>query len=95
MRVVNLGGPIALGVVGAILYFAMSDMIPGLDSKMVGLILMGAAAVWLVLGLIANRPRSTVTTERTNVQDTGGAAPRGGAAGGGQSYEREIRHDEV
>ena len=91
MRVVNVGGPIALGVVGAILYFAMSDMIQGVDTKMVGLILLAAAAIWLVVGLIANRPRSTVTTERANVQDTGGAAPGGGA----QSYEREIRRDEV
>lgn len=92
MRVVNVGGPIALGVVGAILYFAMSDMIPGVDTKMVGLILLGAAALWLVIGLIANRPRSMVTTERTNVQDSGGAAP---GRGGAQSYEREIRQDEV
>ncbi len=93
MRVVNIGGPIALGVAGAILYFAMSDVIPGLDTQMVGLILLGAAVIWLVLGLIANRPRSVVTTERTNVQDTGGTAPRQG--GGAQSYEREVRQDEV
>ena len=93
MRVVNIGGPIALGVIGAILYFAMNDVIPGLDSKMVGLIHMGAAANWLVLGMITNRPRSVVTTERTNVQDTGGTVPRQG--GGAQSVEREVRHDEV
>lgn len=92
MRVVNVGGPIALGVVGAILYFAMSDMVKGVDTKMVGLILLAAAVIWLVIGLIANRPRSVVTTERTNVQGTGGVAP---GAGGAQSYEREVRQDEV
>ena len=93
MRVVNVGGPIALGVIGAILYFAMSDMLQGVDTKMIGLILMAAAALWLVIGLFANRPRSSVTTERTNVQGTGGVAP--GYGPGGQSVEREVRHDEV
>ena len=93
MRVVNVGGPIALGVIGAILYFAMSDMLQGVDTKMIGLILMAAALLWLVVGLFANRPRSSVTTERTNVQGTGGAVP--GHGPGGQSVEREVRHDEV
>lgn len=85
MRIVNIGGPVALGVIGAILYFAMSDMIPGVDSKMVGLILLVAAAVWLVIGLVANRPRSAVTSERTNVHGSQGA----------ETVEREVRHDEV
>lgn len=93
MRVVNVGGPIALGVIGAILYFAMSDMLSGVDTKMIGLILMAAAVVWLLVGLVANRPRSVVTTERTNVQGTGGYADGPGPAG--QSVEREVRHDEV
>ncbi|TBT85382.1 hypothetical protein ET989_06440 [Propioniciclava sinopodophylli] len=93
MRVVNVGGPIALGVIGAILYFAMSDMLQGVDTKMIGLILMAAALLWLVVGLFANRPRSSVTTERTNVQGTGGVAP--GHGPGGQSVEREVRHDEL
>lgn len=88
MRVVNVGGPIALGVVGAILYFAMSDMIQGVDTKMIGLILLAAAAIWLVIGLIANRPRSIVTSEHTNVQGTGDA-------GGARSVQREVRQDEV
>ncbi|MBB1501656.1 hypothetical protein H5397_09475 [Propioniciclava sp. MC1683] len=87
MRYVNIGGPVALGVIGAILYFAMSEMLEGVDTKMIGLILMAAAAIWLVFGLIANRPRSSVTTERTDVHGTG--------ARGNQSVEREVRHDEV
>lgn len=85
MRVVNIGGPVALGVVGAILYLAMSDLIKGVDTKMIGLILLVAAAIWLVVGLIANRPRSAVTTERTNVQGAQGA----------ETVEREVRHDEM
>lgn len=89
MRVVNIGGPVFLGVVGAILYFAMDDMIPGVDTNVVGLILMAAAVIWLIVGLIVNRPRATVTTERTDVQGTGGAAPDA------QSYERRTRQDEV
>ena len=79
MRYVNIGGPVALGVIGAILYFAMSEMLEGVDTKMIGLILMAAAAIWLILGLVMARPRSSVTTERTNPAGT----------------EREVRHDEV
>ena len=45
MRYVNIGGPVALGVIGAILYFAMSEMLEGVDTKMIGLILMAAAAI--------------------------------------------------
>ncbi|MDO5534263.1 MAG: DUF6458 family protein [Propionibacteriaceae bacterium] len=88
MRVVNIGGPITLGVIGAILYFALTNVIEGVDTQMIGLILMVAAVLWLVLGLVANRPRTAVTSERTHVEGTGGAA-------GGKSVEREVRRDEV
>lgn len=90
MRAVNIGGPIALGVIGAILYFAMSEMIQGVDTRMIGLILMVAAAIWLVLGLFVARPRTRVTTERTDVHGVGGA-------GGPQDRvaEREVRQDDI
>ncbi|MDN5569699.1 MAG: hypothetical protein L0G22_00300 [Propionibacteriaceae bacterium] len=93
MRAVNIGGPIALGVIGAILYFAMSEMIQGVDTRMIGLILLVAAVIWLVLGLFLGRPRSHVTTERTNVQGTAGEV-RGGQPGS-RVTEREVRQDEV
>lgn len=85
MRYFNIGGPIAVAVLGAILYFALSDGIPGVDLRMIGLILMVAAAIWLVLGFIGTRPRSHVTSERTTTQGPGGA----------QNVEREVRQDEV
>ena len=90
MRYMNIGGPIALGVLGAIMAFAMQDMIPGFDTRTVGFILLGAALLWLVFGFIAARPRTRITSERTNVVDDGR-----GVRGGGQSYEREVRQDEV
>ncbi|WP_232547981.1 DUF6458 family protein [Propioniciclava soli] len=92
MRVANIGGPITLAVIGAILYFALSDMIEGVDTAMIGLILMVAAAIWLVVGLLVNRPRTRVTSERTDVQGTGGVA---GGPVNNQVVEREVRQDEV
>ncbi|GMA30577.1 DUF6458 family protein [Litorihabitans aurantiacus] len=87
-RTARIGGPIALAVIGAILYFAVSDMIEAVDLTMIGLILMIAGAVWLVIELIVNRRRSAVTSERTSVRD-----PR--APGGVTQSEREVRRDEI
>ena len=87
-RSARIGGPIALAIIGAILYFAVSDLVEQVDLKMIGLILMIAGAVWLVIELIVNRRRSAVTSERTAVRDPN-------APGGVARSEREIRRDEL
>ena len=95
MRAFNIGGPIALGVVGAILYLAVPNLVRGVDTKMIGIILFVAAVIWLVLGLVLTRPRTRVVTDRTDVQGapvrtvTGTSAPRA------QVVEREVREEEV
>lgn len=48
----TIGGSIFLIVVGAILYFATSWHLSGIDLNVVGLILMIAGAAGLVLGFI-------------------------------------------
>lgn len=47
----TIGASIFLGAVGAILRYAVADQYPDVDLRMIGLILMVAAAVGLVLGL--------------------------------------------
>ncbi|MDO5682515.1 MAG: DUF6458 family protein [Propionibacteriaceae bacterium] len=61
MRVVRVGGPIVLAVIGLILALAVSDAIPGVDLTMVGWILFGAAIVWLLIEVAMNRPRTRVS----------------------------------
>ena len=87
-RTARIGGPIAIVVIGAILYFAISDMVEGVDLTMIGLILMVAGAAWLLIELIVNRRRSAVTSERTAVRDPN-------APGGVTRTEREVRRDEI
>lgn len=72
MNYMNIGGPIALGVIGAILAFAVSDMFEGVDLTMIGYILIAGAAIWLVLGLIFNsRSRAVRSSESRTVDGTG------------------------
>lgn len=52
MRFLNIGGPVALAVVGAILFFAVNVDFSGIEVSTIGLILMVAAAVWFVVGLV-------------------------------------------
>lgn len=85
-RSARIGGPIALAVIGAILYFAVANMVEQVDLKMIGLILMIAGAAWLVVELVVNRRRSAVTSERTAVRDPN-------APGGVVESEREVRRD--
>ncbi|MDO5498277.1 MAG: DUF6458 family protein [Propionibacteriaceae bacterium] len=75
MRVVRIGGPIALAVIGLILALAVSNAIDGVNLSLIGWILFGAAAVWLLLELVLNRPRTRVTEIR-DVQDRGQAVHR-------------------
>lgn len=55
MNGTQLGGPIALVVIGLILALAVANRIPGVDLVMIGYILAGAGAVWLVLALVLQR----------------------------------------
>lgn len=87
MRVARLGGPIGLLVIGAILRFAVANMVPNVDLGMIGLILMAAGAVWLIVELVMARPRSVSTAERTVVQNNDGTPA--------QQVERETRSDGV
>jgi energy-converting hydrogenase Eha subunit C len=59
----TFGVAIFLGAVGAILRYAVADEVEGVDLRMIGLILMVAAAVGLVIGLIqlSTARRRTVT----------------------------------
>ena len=52
MRFLNIGGPVALAVVGAVLFFAVNVDFSGIEVSTIGLILMVAAAVWFVVGLV-------------------------------------------
>lgn len=51
------GGSIALIAIGAILAFAVTDAINGIDLTMVGYICMAAGALGIVLSLIVNSRR--------------------------------------
>ncbi|MFO6452139.1 MULTISPECIES: DUF6458 family protein [Aeromicrobium] len=51
------GGSIALIAIGAILAFAVTDAINGVDLTMVGYICMAAGALGIVLSLIVNSRR--------------------------------------
>ena len=95
MRAFNIGGPIALGVVGAILYLAVPNLLRGVDTKMIGIILFVAAVIWLVLGLVLTRPRTRIVTDRTDVQGVPVRTVPGTAAPREQVVEREVREEEV
>ena len=62
----GIGTSIFLLAVGAILAFAVTDAISGVELTVVGYILMGAGALGLVISMIvANRaPRDRVVRER-------------------------------
>lgn len=59
----TIGVSIFLGAVGAILRYAVADQVENVDLRMIGLILMVAAAVGLVLGLIQTLSRGRVVSE--------------------------------
>lgn len=66
----RIAGSIILGVLGAILYFAVTADVAGVSLPTVGLILMIAAAIWflieLVVGFTGERSRSTSTVRDTD-----------------------------
>lgn len=61
----GIGTGIFLIVVGAILAFAVQDMVSGVDLTMVGYICMAAGALALIVALVINKQRANTThTER-------------------------------
>lgn len=54
----GIGGGIFLIVVGAILAFAVTDVLEGVDLVMVGYICMAAGVLTLIIAMIVNAQRS-------------------------------------
>jgi len=52
MRFLNIGGPVALAVLGAVLYFAVNFQFSGIEISTIGVILMVAAAIWFIAGIV-------------------------------------------
>ena len=64
----GIGTSILLLAVGAILAFAVTDAISGVDLTVIGYILMAAGALGLLISLlVANRARDRVVTRERDV----------------------------
>jgi uncharacterized membrane protein YedE/YeeE len=66
----RIGSSIVLIAIGAILAFAVADVVDFIDLRLVGYILMGVGVLGLIVSLVMNAPRSQrrVSESRT-VQD--------------------------
>ncbi len=68
----RIGTSIVLIALGAILAFAVADLVSFIDLTLVGYILMGVGVLGLIISLLMNAPRSQRrTTESRTVQDPG------------------------
>lgn len=66
----RIGSSIALIALGAILAFAVADVVDFVDLRLVGYILMGVGVLGLILSLVMNAPRSQKrVSESRTVQD--------------------------
>lgn len=66
----RIGSSIALIAIGAILAFAVADVVDFIDLRLVGYILMGVGVLGLIVSLIMNAPRSQRrVSESRSVQD--------------------------
>ena len=73
MFVMSIGTGIVLLVIGAILTFATSFQVPGVNLVLIGQILMAAGAIVTVIGIVlATRKRQSVTTVRSGVDPASG-----------------------
>ncbi len=57
----GIGGGIFLIVVGAILAFAVSDAVSGVDLAMIGYICMAAGVLTLIIALVVNAQRTNTS----------------------------------
>ena len=60
-RAMGIGGGIFLIVVGAILAFAVSDAVEGVDLGMIGYICMAAGVLMLIIALVLNAQRTNTS----------------------------------
>ncbi|MBG6106879.1 DUF6458 family protein [Frigoribacterium sp. CG_9.8] len=68
----GIGTGIFLFVIGAVIAFAVSFTVPGVNLILIGYLLMGAGVVVFLISIImATRKRSTISTTRTAVDATG------------------------
>ena len=65
----TIGGSIALIVLGAILAFAVTMEVAGLDIQVIGFILMIGGVIGLIVGLSLRRRAAVVRTTRVVDQD--------------------------
>lgn len=65
----TIGGSIALIITGAILAFAVTLEVAGIDIQVIGLILMLGGVIGLIFGLTLRRRRAAVDTRSTDVDD--------------------------
>ena len=63
----TIGGSIALIITGAILAFAVTFELAGIDIQVIGLILMLGGVIGLIFGLTLRRRRAAVVTRTTDV----------------------------
>ena len=63
----RIGASLFLIAVGAILYFAVTATLAGIDIQIVGLILMVIGAIGFALGLFFGRRQSDATSSREYV----------------------------
>lgn len=92
----RIGGSLLLIALGAVLKFAVTDSIGGVDLAMVGVILMVVGAVGLVISLILStrRRRTDIVHEPGPVYATdrpGYGAPAGGRTTYVEPAERDPR----
>lgn len=66
MRYLNIGGPIALAIIGAVLVFALNVDVSGIELSTIGIILLVAAIIWFVAGILA----AAASKDRTAVVET-------------------------
>ena len=71
----RIGGSIALGVLGAILYFAVTADVAGVSLPTVGLILMIAGGVWFLVELVQGFAGDT-TTRASSTSDASASGTR-------------------
>jgi Domain of unknown function (DUF6458) len=64
----GLGGAIALIAIGLILGFAVNVSIAGIDVHLIGLILAGVGALWLLLYFLVLAPRRRAAVEARTVR---------------------------
>ncbi|MHA7140008.1 MULTISPECIES: DUF6458 family protein [unclassified Arthrobacter] len=82
----RIGSSIVLIALGAILAFAVADVVDFIDLTLVGYILMGVGVLGLIISLVMNAPRSQRrVTESRSVQDpnTGETVTRNETRDGG------------